>query len=74
MVELDNLKVNFDAESLWILNFLIAIIMFGVALDIKVSDFKRLFQNPRILFTGIVSQLWLIGYLSKLGLPNNFTP
>jgi len=64
MVELDNLKVNFDSESLWILNFLIAIIMFGVALDIKVSDFKRLFQNPRILVTGVVSQFVLLPTLT----------
>ncbi len=34
--------------------------MFGVALDIKVSDFKRLIENPKPPIVGLISQLiWL---------------
>ena len=57
---LDSLKINFDTEGLWVLNITLAIIMFGVALGITMDDFKRLFQNPKILFTGIISQFILL--------------
>lgn len=61
MVEnLDSLKINFDTEGLWVLNITLAIIMFGVALGITMDDFKRLIKNPKILFTGIVSQFILL--------------
>ena len=57
---LDSLKINFDTEGLWVLNITLAIIMFGVALGITMDDFKRLFRNPKILLTGIVSQFLLL--------------
>ncbi|WP_456424182.1 bile acid:sodium symporter family protein [Lutibacter sp.] len=61
---LDSLKINFDTEGLWILNVTLAIIMFGVALGITIDDFKRLFKNPRILFTGIISQFILLPFIT----------
>lgn len=57
---LDSLKINFDTEGLWVLNITLAIIMFGVALGITKDDFKRLFQNPKILLTGVISQFILL--------------
>ena len=61
MIEnLDSLEINFDTEGLWVLNITLAIIMFGVALGITINDFKRLFKNPKILFTGIISQFILL--------------
>lgn len=57
---LDSLKINFDTEGIWVLNVTLALIMFGVALGITVDDFKRLFKNPKILLTGIVSQFFLL--------------
>ena len=57
---LDALQINFDTESLWVLNITLAIIMFGVALGITMGDFKRLFKSPKILLTGIVSQFILL--------------
>lgn len=57
---LDALRINFDTEGLWVLNVTLAIIMFGVALGITMDDFKRLFQNPKIVLTGIISQFILL--------------
>jgi len=57
---LDSLKINFDTEGLWVLNITLAIIMFGVALGITKDDFKRLFQNPKILLSGVISQFILL--------------
>jgi bile acid:Na+ symporter, BASS family len=57
---LDSLKINFDTEGLWVLNITLALIMFGVALGISFDDFKRLFNNPKIVLTGIISQFILL--------------
>ena len=58
--DLDSLKINFDSEGLWVLNIALAIIMFGVALGITKHDFIRLLKTPRILFTGVVSQFFIL--------------
>ena len=63
---LDSLKINFDTEGLWVLNITLALIMFGVALGISFSDFKRLFKNPKILLTGIISQFLLLPFVTFL--------
>jgi len=57
---LDTLQINFGTEGLWLINTTLALIMFGVALGISLDDFRRLFQQPKILLTGIVSQFFLL--------------
>ena len=66
MTELDTLEINFDESGLWVLNIALAIIMFGVAIGITIDDFKRLINNPKILFTGIFSQFILFPALTFL--------
>lgn len=63
-LQIDNIKINFDTEALWMLNIALAIIMFGIALDIKIDDFKRLINNPKILFVGLLSQFILLPFLT----------
>ncbi|WP_440122027.1 bile acid:sodium symporter family protein [Tenacibaculum sp. Ill] len=63
-LQIDNIKINFDTEALWMLNIALAIIMFGIALDIKINDFKRLINNPKILFVGLLSQFILLPFLT----------
>lgn len=63
-IDIDAIKINFDESGLWVLNIAIAIIMFGVALAITVDDFKRLFQNPKIVFVGVLSQFILLPALT----------
>ena len=57
---IDSIKINFDTEGLWILNIALAIIMFGVALSIKIEDFKLLIKKPKILLVGVFSQFILV--------------
>jgi BASS family bile acid:Na+ symporter len=59
-IAIDDIKINFDANSLWILNIAIAVIMFGVSLGISVDDFKRLLKKPKILLVGVLSQFILL--------------
>lgn len=61
---LDTSKLNFSQDSLLLLNISLAIIMFGVSLDLKASDFKYIFQNPKSFGLGIVSQFLLLPILT----------
>ncbi len=67
-IDIDAIKINFDSSGLWVLNIAIAIIMFGVALAITVDDFKRLFQNPKIVFVGVLSQFILLPAVTFLAI------
>ena len=50
------------------LNIALAIIMFGIALDIKVVDFKRLLKNPKIVLVGLLSQFILLPFLTFIAI------
>ena len=63
-IPIDSIKINFDTEGLWILNIALAIIMFGVALSIKIDDFKLLIKKPKILLVGVFSQFFLLPALT----------
>ena len=63
-IPIDDIKINFDTEGLCILNIALAIIMFGVALSIKIDDFKLLIKKPKILLVGVFSQFFLLPLLT----------
>ena len=58
--ELDAIILNFDSESLFFLNLTLAVIMFGVALNITISDFLRVVKNPKSVLIGVLSQFILL--------------
>ena len=67
MVEnLDNIRINFDTDNLWVINITLALIMFGVALGIKMSDFTNLLKSPKPVIIGILSQFLLIPLVTFL--------
>ncbi|MBN1925820.1 MAG: bile acid:sodium symporter family protein [Prolixibacteraceae bacterium] len=57
---LDHVRLNFSQGGLLFLNISLAFIMFGVALNIKFSDFKKLIVNPKPAITGYISQFLLL--------------
>lgn len=63
---LDQVHINFDKGSLWTLNIILAFIMFGVALDLKLSDFKQIYRQPKVILTGIGSQFFLLPLVTYL--------
>ncbi|HPF97905.1 MAG TPA: bile acid:sodium symporter family protein [Mangrovimonas sp.] len=63
---LDEVKINFDSQGLWVLNIALAVVMFGVALGITVRDFKQLFASPKVVLAGIVSQFVLLPLVTFL--------
>ena len=63
---LDNIQINFNADNLWVVNLTLSLVMFGVALDIKTSDFTNLLKSPKPVIVGIISQFILIPLVTYL--------
>lgn len=59
MQDLNSISINFDQNQVFILNLCLGILMFGVALDLKMSDFRYILQNPKAVLAGLVSQ-WIL--------------
>jgi len=73
MHPIDLIEVNFNPDQLILLNLCLAFLMFGVALDIRVSDFGKLFKQPKAPIIGLISQLIFLPLLT-LGLIHFFQP
>ncbi len=63
---IDQVQLNFSPSSLWVLNVILGLVMFGVALDLEVDDFKRVIAEPRAAIVGLVTQLVLLPALTYL--------
>ncbi|WP_419214162.1 bile acid:sodium symporter family protein [Maribacter sp. X9] len=57
---LDNVRISFDAGSLLVMNMVLGLVMFGVALEISFKDFKGLWEKPKSLLIGLCSQFVLL--------------
>ncbi|MGK2956734.1 MAG: bile acid:sodium symporter family protein [Solirubrobacterales bacterium] len=53
---IDSVQLNFSDSSLLILNVVLAVIMFGIAMDTKVSDFREVRRMPKAMGVGIAAQ------------------
>ena len=53
---IDDVMLNFSPTSLQVLNAVLAIVMFSIAIDLKPADFRKLVQAPKPLLTGLFSQ------------------
>ncbi|TRZ96606.1 MAG: bile acid:sodium symporter family protein [Rhodocyclaceae bacterium] len=60
MNEIDLVRLNFNPQSLWALNAIIGLVMFGVALDLKVADFKAVLVMPKPVLIGLTGQFILL--------------
>lgn len=67
MENLDQIQINFNPGQLAILNICLGFLMFGVALDLRLENFKILFRYPKAALAGLLSQ-WVLLPLLTLGL------
>ena len=58
---LNGVIINFGSGGMTIVNFILAFVMFGVALGIKTKTFKEVFTNPKSVIIGVL--------LQRIGLP-----
>lgn len=60
MSDVDALTLAFEPGTLVLLNVVIGLIMFGVALDLSVDDFRTVARKPRGAVVGLVAQFLLL--------------
>ena len=60
MTAIDQVQLNFDPGALAALNWILAIVMFGVALDLRLEDFRRVLRAPWAPGIGLLCQFLLM--------------
>lgn len=54
MLAIDQVSLQFNPSALMGLNIVLGLVMFGIALDLKMNDFKEAFKTPKGLVLAIV--------------------
>jgi BASS family bile acid:Na+ symporter len=63
---IDEVMLNFSPGSLTLLNAILAVVMFSIAIDLKPRDFRALAHVPRPFFVGLISQFLVLPALTFL--------
>ena len=61
---IDDAVLNFSADKLFLLNISLGIIMFGVAINLTIEDFKRVIRAPKSALAGMLSQFIILPMLT----------
>ncbi len=54
MVPIDQVQLHFNPATLGALNVVLGLVMFGVALELKVGDFRKALKTPKGIVLGLV--------------------
>lgn len=52
---IDQVRLNFNPQAQLGLSLVLALVMFGIALDLRIADFKAALKTPKALAIGLVS-------------------
>jgi len=63
---IDALRLNLGEGGLLVMNISLAVIMFGVALELSINDFKRVVKDPKSTIVGILSQFLFLPAITFL--------
>ncbi len=66
MHEIDLVRLNFSPASLVALNFILAFVLFGVALDMRFEDFKGIKTAPLATLIGLLGQFVMLPAVAYL--------
>lgn len=66
LLQLDPVKINFNATGMHIINIVLSFVMFGVALGIKPEQFTTMIKNPKSTLVGLFSQIIALPLLTFL--------
>jgi BASS family bile acid:Na+ symporter len=61
---IDHIRLNFSDGGLLYMNITLACIMFGVALEIKLDNFRRVLTRPKPAILGVISQFIILPALT----------
>jgi len=59
-IAVDQIQLNFNSTGLLIVNAAIGLMMLGVALELKLEDFKRIIRSPKAPGIGLMAQFILL--------------
>ncbi len=59
-VVIDQVRLNFNPHGMLAINAAIGLMMFGVAIDLKLEDFKRILASPKAPAIGLFAQFILL--------------
>jgi len=59
-VTIDQVRLNFNPTGIAIINAAIGLMMLGVALELKIDDFKRIITSPKAPAIGLAAQFILL--------------
>jgi BASS family bile acid:Na+ symporter len=54
MGDIDLVRLNFNPQTLFLLNCVLGFVMFGVSLELKADDFREALRRPRALVIGLL--------------------
>ncbi len=63
---IDDITLNFSPQTLTLLNGVLAVMMFSVAIDLTPADFRRVLVAPKPLIVGLISQFVILPALTFL--------
>lgn len=66
MTNIDAIQINFNQDQVALLNVLLAFIMFGVALDIRLEDFRDLLRDRKKPLIGLTSEYLLLPIITLI--------
>ncbi len=64
--ELDDAVLKLNNQNILFMNLSLGFIMLGVALKLRIDDFKRVFSAPKSVIIGFVSQFLALPFLTFL--------
>ncbi|MGD9240589.1 MAG: bile acid:sodium symporter family protein [Desulfobacterales bacterium] len=60
LAAIDQVRLNFNPQGLFIINAAIGLMMLGVALELKPDDFKRILVTPKAPVIGLIAQFVML--------------
>lgn len=60
LADIDSVRLNFSDSSLVLLGVVLAFLMFGIALDTDIEDFRAVAHMPKAMLVGIAAQFILL--------------
>lgn len=64
MENIDDIRIEFTGDTMMVMNLCLAFLMFGVALDMTLDDFKRVINYPKAVLVGLTSQLLILPFIT----------
>lgn len=64
--DVDDIHIEFSADSMVLLRIIIACILFGIALDTRAEDFREAFRRPKAIVVGVGAQFLILPALTFL--------